>query len=352
VYSAKTAHNVLVVLVILAIVLVTLVAWPFGTALLLAAVLAGVLRPAMERLTGALRGRRAVAAGLLTLAVLGAVVVPVAAFAATLVKQIVQAATWLRETLASEGVSALLRYLPASLQPHAESLLERLPAAIAELPKTAASHGGEAAVALGGVLSATGGFLFQSVLMLIALYFLLHDGSRLVAWLGEAVPLKPGQFAELLHDFRRVAVAVVVSTLATAGVQSVMAFVGFVLASVPSPAFFTLATFLSALVPALGATVAVLGVAALKLATGHKLAAIFLAAWGLLVVGLVDNVVKPLFMRGGLEIHGAVIFFSLLGGLAMFGPIGLVVGPLAVAFLIAVVRIYRRDFGDDVNPPA
>jgi predicted PurR-regulated permease PerM len=121
---------------------------------------------------------------------------------------------------------------------------------------------------------------------------------------------------------------------------------GYLVARVPNAVFFTLATFLCALVPALGATVAVLAVAALKLATGHAAAAIFLAAYGLVVVGIVDNLAKPLLMRGGLEIHGAVIFFALLGGLAVFGPIGLVAGPLAVAFLIAVVRIYRRDFGD------
>ena len=57
---------------------------------------------------------------------------------------------------------------------------------------------------------------------------------------------------------------------------------------------------------------------------------------------MVDNVVKPLFIRGGVPIHGAVIFFALFGGLAAFGPVGFLVGPLAVSFLVAVVRMYRR----------
>ena len=61
-------------------------------------------------------------------------------------------------------------------------------------------------------------------------------------------------------------------------------------------------------------------------------------AWGLLVVGLIDNVVKPLFIKGGVEMHGAVVFFALLGGLAAFGPVGLIAGPLVVAFFIAITR--------------
>ena len=60
-----------------------------------------------------------------------------------------------------------------------------------------------------------------------------------------------------------------------------------------------------------------------------------------------DNLVKPLLMRGRMEVHGAVIFFALLGGLAMFGPVGLVAGPLILSFFLAVVRMCQRDF-----PPA
>jgi predicted PurR-regulated permease PerM len=286
----------------------------------------------------------ALAGGLLTFAVLAAVVVPIASFAANLLAQALEGWAWLRGTLASHGVAGLLDYLPDMLRAPVERLLQEIPAAIEKLPKAAASHSGQAAAAVGGVLSATGSFLFQSAMMLIALYFLLVDGPRLVAWLSEMVPLKRGQLPELLEDFRHVAVAVIVSTLATAAVQALVAFVGYLIAGVPRPVFFAIATFLFTLIPALGGAMAVVLVALLMLATGHTGAAAFLAAWGIVVVGLVDNVVKPLFMRGGMEIHGAVIFFALLGGLAVFGPIGLVAGPLTVAFLIAVIRIYRRDF--------
>ncbi len=79
--------------------------------------------------------------------------------------------------------------------------------------------------------------------------------------------------------------------------------------------------------------------------TGHPWAALFLAIWGVVVVGLVDNVVKPLLVKRGLHMHGAIVFFALLGGLAAFGTVGLLLGPLIVAFFLALLRIHERDYG-------
>ena len=66
-----------------------------------------------------------------------------------------------------------------------------------------------------------------------------------------------------------------------------------------------------------------------------------LLIWGLLLVGTIDNFVKPFFIRGGVELHGAVVFFSLLGGLAAFGPVGIIAGPLVIAFFVAITRMQR-----------
>jgi predicted PurR-regulated permease PerM len=133
--------------------------------------------------------------------------------------------------------------------------------------------------------------------------------------------------------------------VATAGVQAIVAFVGYLITGVPQPLFFAAVTFVIAFIPALGATSVTLLVSALLFVSGHSHAALFLAAWGLFVVGFSDNVVKPLLMRGRMEVHGAVIFFALLGGLAVFGPVGLVAGPLILSFFLAVVRMCQRDLG-------
>jgi predicted PurR-regulated permease PerM len=207
------------------------------------------------------------------------------------------------------------------------------------------SQGAVAAQTVGGVVVATGNVALQLTMMLIALYFLLVDGEKLVAWVESVSPLKRGQTTELLTEFRSVTRSVLTSTVLTAGVQALAALVGYLIARVPVPVFFAAVTFFFALVPAIGAAVVCLAAALLLLATGHPGMAIFLAAWGVIVVGLSDNVVKPLLARRGMNMHGALIFFSLLGGLAVFGAIGLLLGPLILAFFLAVVRIYERDYG-------
>jgi predicted PurR-regulated permease PerM len=191
-------------------------------------------------------------------------------------------------------------------------------------------------------------------MMLIALFFFLTDGARLVAWIDEAVPLRPGQVRTLFADFRQTSVSVLAATVGTAAIQSVVALGGYLIARAPNPLFLTLATFVLALVPAAGATVVVVAVGLLLVATGHALAGGFLVVWGAAVVSLSDNVARPYLLKGGMELHGGLVFFALLGGLAVFGGIGLVVGPLVLTFLVAVVKLYRSEFGPrevGVEPP-
>jgi predicted PurR-regulated permease PerM len=164
-----------------------------------------------------------------------------------------------------------------------------------------------------------------------------------VDWVEDILPLGRGQTRRLLDDFRRVSVAVLVSSAATAAIQALVALIGYLVAKVPNPFFFAIVTLIVALVPAVGAGSVVLAAAAIMYLGGHTYSAIFLVAWGLLAVGLIDNVVKPYLIRGGIELHGAIVFFALLGGLSYFGPIGLLAGPLIVSFFIAVVRMWDRD---------
>jgi predicted PurR-regulated permease PerM len=342
---ARTAHAVLIILAILALALLAVILVPFWTPLFVAAVLAGALAPTTTRLAAAFGGRRKLAAGLLTVAVLVAVVAPLSTLGAVLVPQVEAGVRWLRQALADNMLQRLVDNVPVALRPFAERLAQAVPSSLVRLQEIAASEGARAATVAGSVVSATGGLLFRGILTLVALYFLLLDGPALVDWLNEAIPLKRGQVSELLREFRRVTVIVLVSTIATGGVQSVVATVGYAFASVPNPLFFGITTFVVSLIPFLGATVMVIALAAVKLATGHIGSGLFLFVWAVGVVGMIDNVVKPLFIRGGVPIHGAVIFFALFGGIAAFGPIGFLVGPLAVTFIVAVVRMYRRDFG-------
>jgi predicted PurR-regulated permease PerM len=330
--SDLTARRFFLFLLIATTVLVGAVIQPIASSLLVAAVLAAVLRPVHGRLARYTRSRAAA-----VLLVLGTVILllgPVAGLSAFVVNEASQGVKFVTDIVHGERMIRLLERLP-------EPLRDATTDALAHLPQ---AQGARAAAAGWAAVIATGQFFFHAALTLIALFFLLIQGEAFVLWLDRVLPLRPGQTRELLAEFKRVSYAVVASGLITAAVQAVVALVGYYIASVPHPVFFGVVTFFCAIIPAIGAAGVCLLAALILLVTGHPYMALVLSIWGLAVVGLVDNVVKPLILKGGMQMPGAVVFFALLGGLAAFGVIGLLLGPLVVSLFVALLRMYERDF--------
>ncbi len=353
----RRAERFFVGLMVACALLLLAVLYPMWSALFLAAVFAGVLFPVHRRFARAIRHHKSAAAGALVFAVVIVILGPLAGLSAFLIKEGMEGVKFVQETVASEGVVGLVERLPDPVERLAKEGLGRLSKESSEwgglIEKRIEQQGTKAASALGSALSATGSFLLQAVMMLIALFFLLAQGEELLAWLDDMSPLRPGQTRELLAEFRKVSYSLVVATVLTAGIQALVALVGYFVARVPHPIFFGAVTFVAALIPALGAAFACVAAAVLLLVTGHMYAALFLAIWGIAVVGLVDNLVKPLLLRGGMQMHGAIVFFSLIGGLAMFGPIGILLGPVIVSLFLTLLRMYRRDFAaPDAKPMA
>ena len=342
----RTSRYILIGLVVLSLGLLGLVIWPFASALVFAAVLAGAFHPWLERLSARWGGRRQTAAVVLSVGVALLLVLPVAALTVSVGRQVVAGVGYVQETLRTGGLPALVAKVPAPLRPAADRALGHLMPqgqGQAQIEELAAAQTGRATAAVGGIIKTTSNILLQVALMLVAFFLLLVDGPKLVDWLGEVIPLKPGQTREILRDFRNTSVAVLVSSIATAGVQTVVAVIGYLLFGVPQPVFFAAVTFVVAFIPAVGATAVTLALAGLLFMTGHPTQALLLGLWGAILVGFSDNIVKPLLMRGRMEVHGGLIFFALLGGMATFGPVGLVAGPLVLSFFLAVVRMCRHE---------
>jgi predicted PurR-regulated permease PerM len=302
------------------------------------------MEPLHARLAAKLRGRSRLAAVIL---VLGAVVVlggPLVALAAFLLKEGNEALKFVSAAVRGDEVAHLVAKLPASLERAVTGALGRLQDVNQMLERQINAQGGKAAAAVWAALSATGSLMFGLAMMLIAFYFFLVQGGELVSWLDDVLPLRPGQTRELLAEFKKVSFSVIVSAVISSGVQALAALLGFLISRVPHPVFFAAVTFFMAFVPALGATSVCLLAAGILYVTGHPYLSLFLALWGVVVVGLVDNVIKPLLIKAGMEMRSAVVFFALIGGLGAFGAIGLLMGPLVVALFLALVRIYRRDF--------
>jgi len=337
------------ILFVLAIALALYVIWPFRAPLLLAAVLASVMQGPFRWLTHLVRGRRAVAGFATTATILVVLIGPLAAIVAFTAGQVIKGLAFVRDELGIENV-AQLRH--GELSPRAQELLDQL---LSVLHVSRAQLGDFAhrasAVAEGGVskiVASSGRATFHTAIMLIAFYFLLVEGARITDYLRRVSPLEARQTRDLLDEFRAVSRASILGTVIAAVFQGLTATLGFFITGVPHAIFFGLCTLIASFIPVVGTLIVWLpAVAFLWLADDHA-SAILLTVWCLVFVVGAEHVGKPLALRyvlgGQQEMHTGIVFLSLLGGLEMFGLIGLVLGPLVFAFLLAMLRIYERDF--------
>jgi len=352
----STARRALLVLLVASAVVVALVLRPVAGALLTGLVLAVALWPLQTRFAKKLRGHSSISASMLTTAVLVLGAVPVVAISIFIVGEGARGVEYIADTLRSEGVTGLVEGLPEPARDVADEIIEMLPkrqsARLDETVKQQVAERTEAAaVAVGGIVAALGELLFQLAMMTVALFFFLAQGDEAVAWIERISPLGDGRTREILVELKKVSYALVVSMVVTAAAQAVAAFIGYMIAGVPVPFFFTALTFVVAFIPALGAAIVCMFAALLLVATGHTYAALFLALWGAVVVGLVDNLIKPYLIKSEIKLPGAVVFFALIGGLVAFGGIGLLIGPIAAALLAIALRMYRRDFAQRLSSP-
>ncbi len=261
-----------------------------------------------------------------------------------MVDQAMELVDLVRRTLSAKGLPGLLQPLPDPIERwlgvRYQTWLSRPTAAAAQLQTWLRS--GWAMNAVGNVLSTTSRLLFALLMMLIAMFFLLRDGAQLVRWLEGSLPLAARDVDELLDELRSASRSVIGGNIVTGSAQAAVATVGYFIARVPNPIFVGLLTFISAFIPSLGTTIVGLPTVALLLLLGKTGWAVFLAVWMLVVVGLIDNLLRPLLMRGRANLHGALVFFSLMGGIFVFGAVGLIAGPLALVFFLATTSLLRR----------
>ena len=347
--SPDSARRFFFLLLAAATVLFALVVRPLASALFLAAALAGVLAPLHRRLSARFGRRARLSAVALTLGVVLVLLLPLVAFSVFAVREATDGVRFVSRTMHEGGVTALVERLPPTVRGVVQKGIDQISDGeegnLADaLQEHLGSQGGRAAAAVGATLSASGSLVFQTAMMVIAFYFLLLEGRALVDWIDDLSPLKRGQTRELLAEFKRVAYSVLLSAIVSGAAQAIVALGGFLIARVPYPIFFAGLTFFASFIPAVGAGIVSLAAAGLLLVSGHPYGALFLAAWGIAVVGLVDNAIKPLLVKGGMKMNGAVVFFALIGGLSAFGGVGLLLGPLVVTLFLSLLAMYQRDF--------
>jgi predicted PurR-regulated permease PerM len=331
---------VLLTLVSLGLVWILL---PFYGTILWAAIIALLFAPLNRRLSAKFKGRRTLAALATLLVVLLIVVLPLALVTASLARE--AAAVYQRihsgELSPTVFFQKVFDALPAWVTSQLEragmvdvaALQKRLAAAFAQGSQFFATQ----AVSVG---QNTFEFLASFLITLYLSFFLIRDGDRLAHTLRRAIPLAPEHKTELVEKFTTVIRATVKGNVLVAAVQGALGGLAFWFLGVGGALLWAVLMAFLSLLPAIGAALVWLPVAIWFLVTGAASEGIGLIAYGTLVIGLVDNILRPILVGKDTQMPDYVVLITTVGGMAVFGINGFVLGPAIAAMFIAVWHIH------------
>lgn len=186
------------------------------------------------------------------------------------------------------------------------------------------------------------GTLIQICFALFTLFYFLRDTGEIRSSMIDLLPLERQQSLQVFKRCREIIQASVQGVILIAAIQGVLGAIGFWLLGIPSAVLWGVVMFILSLVPALGAFLVWVPAAIFLFATGHPYKAMILIAWGGLVIGSVDNFLRPQLVGKKTGMHDLVIFFSVLGGLQVFGILGLFVGPVVVAVALSIIEVFKQ----------
>ena len=327
---------------------------PFLDPILIAAILAVLAFPVFRRLRARLRGRATPAALLTCLLVVVIILGPLSLMAVGIVGEGTSSVKAIQAWVERGGVEELtsgprvdaLRAWVKRVAPLVDPERLDLKGLLLALSGKA---GNLVAAKAGKLLTGTGVLLSKVALMLFVLFFALRDGERMLAGMRALSPLPAEQEDRLAARFRAVSRSSLLGILGTAVAQGTAGGIGLAVVGLPGLFWGTVMAFTS-LIPFVGTALVWVPAAVYLLITGQSWQAAFLAAWSLAVVGSIDNVLRPLLMRGESGMSTLWMFFAVVGGLQLFGLPGLLYGPLVFGLCDVLLFMYRTEFAAVLNP--
>ena len=200
------------------------------------------------------------------------------------------------------------------------------------------------------VLVGAFGVIGNITLMLFILFFYFRDGDRMAARAVRLIPMETGRKERLRQHLQEVTRAVVFGTLVTALVQGTLIGVAFWITGLPSPIVFGVVALVASFVPFVGTALVVAPAVIYLFAQGIAWKWIFMLVWGVVVAGSADNFLRPALVSGRAEVGTLTAFFGVVGGLAAFGMIGLFLGPVLLALVLALLEFAEEEGGEPAPP--
>ena len=318
----------------------------FLMTILLAAIFSALLSPLYRRLESLFRGRRALASATTTLLFCTVVLGPVLGFFGLVASEAVQVTglvtPWVEQNF--KEPSHLLERLSAlpgvkNLEPYHDELIAKIGSAVSSVGQFLFQR-------LSSITLGTVSFLFQFFLFLYCVFFFVMDGESYLRRFLHYMPLTHEQEMRMLEKFTSVTKATIKGTMVVGVLQGGLAGMAMGVAGLPNWIFWSALMMLLSVIPGLGVALIWVPAVIYLIAIDHLVAAILLTIWCALIVGSIDNVLRPRLVGRDTQMPDLLILFSTLGGLMMFGLAGFLVGPIIAALFLTLWDIYGVVFKD------
>ena len=340
------AFVVLLLLFITAVFLAMI--WPFLMTVIMAAIFSGLTRPMYRGLKRGLGGRSSLAAALSLVVIVFGVLLPLAALLGAVTAEGIKVSQavkpWIQRQLAEPAeFSELLKKIPFYdyILPYKETIFLKAGEMVGRLSSFLINS-------LSSVTVMTAQFIFMLFIFLYTMFFFLVDGQRILSGILRYLPLKPEDQERMLEKFTSVTRATLKGIAVIGMVQGSLVGAAFASVGFPSAIFWGTVAAVMSMVPGIGTAIVWLPGVIILFMGGHYGTAIGLLAFCILVVGGIDNFLRPRLVGKDTSMHELLILFGTLGGIIMFGVAGIIIGPIVAALVVTVWEIYGVAFQDEL----
>jgi predicted PurR-regulated permease PerM len=319
---------------------------PFLVEIFLALVFFIISKPLYSMILHLFRGQRGLASALTCLLLAVFIVVPLLTLASIIAGQALDVYNLISEGLHSGDLWQKLTVKLAFVQDYAKQYniplnLDKLQ--IEQLIRSALVNASQFIYTNSiGLVKGFTGVIFSLLLILFITFFYFLEGDAFISAIKELSPLDPAHNQEILGDVENTIKATLRGTVIVALVQGILGGLGFVIFGVPRAAFWGTLMVPASVIPVVGAALIWFPGALFLFFQGYTWYALGLIFWGVVVIGSIDNLVKPYLMKGARYTPTVFTLFAIMGGITYFGTIGFILGPLILSFLLSVLSIYQN----------
>lgn len=327
------------------IVLSLYVIMPFLNPVLISMVLVVLFYPLHLKFLKWTKDRQGLSASLSVLAVVFLLMIPIGVLLTLISAQVANVIQKFPKTLHRDNLTGLLAHYQNYIEPLITKFENFIGAKLnlMGLASEAVQKLGEAFAQYSpAVIAGTAQFFLNLFIMLILMFYLFRDGNQLFELVLKISPVKDQYERKLADEMKQTIYGIFYGSFLTSLFQAVLATIGYAIARIPGALVWGLITFFVSFIPIIGTGAVLIPMVVYLFIKGQTGYAIFLAIYGAAAIGSVDNFLRPFLIRSNM--HQALLFLSLFGGMAVFGPLGILLGPLIMALLTGMIRIYQEDY--------